>query len=273
MGDLFFEVKHGAKVSDYTRELDIKNSEGRVRYSVGDTQYLRTYFGSYPDKTMVYRFESTTDTDYSITYKSPHTKSKETFSNATYSFQGFVADNGMQFETSMKFETDGVLKYKDGEIFISGAKHITISHVAATDYKATYPIYNSNDYIAENKKVLQHIEVKSYEELRATHREDYHNLFDRVTFDLGENKKDSLATDKRLIEYAAGKADAGLEELYFQYSRYLMIVLENTGIYQVMEQIKLGGHLKMVVFMKKILLTGAILQGNLEGGMLLSLGI
>ena len=112
---------------------------------------------------------------------------------------------------------------------LSGAKHITISHVAATDYKATYPIYNSNDYIAENKKVLQHIEVKSYEELRATHREDYRNLFDRVKFDLGENKKDSLATDKRLIEYADGKADAGLEELYFQYSRYLMIAASRPG--------------------------------------------
>lgn len=229
MGDLFIEVKHKGKVTDYTRELDIENAEGRVNYTIGDVDYSRTYFGSYPAKTMVYQFESTKATEYSLAYKTPHTKSKETFSNSTYSFQGFVADNGMQFETCLKFETDGTIVFKDGKITVSGAKHVNIYHVAATDYIGSYPSYNGNNYVVANKKVLQNIEGQSYDELRASHREDYSELFNRVQLDLGENKIDTLATDARLYAYAEGKTDAGLEELYFQYSRYLMIAASRPG--------------------------------------------
>lgn len=229
MGDLFIEVKHKAEVSDYIRELDIENAEGRVSYAIGDTQYSRTYFASYPSKTMVYRFESNSPTDYTLTYKTPHIKYKESFSNATYSFQGHVADNGMQFETSLKLETDGSIEFKDGVLSATGAKYVTIYHVAATDYTTEYPSYKGNDYVAANKKVLQSIEGKSFDALRTEHRNDFSKLFDRVALDLGENKRDSIPTDARLIEYSKGIKDAGLEELYFQYSRYMMIAASRPG--------------------------------------------
>ena len=41
--------------------------------------------------------------------------------------------------------------------------------------------------------------------------------------------RDSVATDRRLQEYANGTIDPGLEELYFQYSRYLMISASRPG--------------------------------------------
>lgn len=79
MGDLFIEVEHDGEVSDYIRELDIEKAEGRVSYSIGDAHYSRTYFSNYPSKTMVYRFESNSATDYTLTYKTPHTRIKKHF--------------------------------------------------------------------------------------------------------------------------------------------------------------------------------------------------
>jgi alpha-L-fucosidase 2 len=93
MGDLFIEVKHTGEVSDYIRELDIEKAEGRVSYTIGDTQYSRTYFASYPAKSMVYRFESNSATNYLLTYKSPHIRDSESFSSSTYSFQGHGVRN------------------------------------------------------------------------------------------------------------------------------------------------------------------------------------
>ena len=195
MGDLFIEVKHEGEVSDYIRELDIENAEGLVQYTVGGAQYTRTYFASYPDQAMVYRFESAEIADYSIEFKTPHQKNRVSFSNSVYSFEGQVSDNGMQFETCLKIETDGKVEFVENELLVSGAKEITIYHVAASNYTTKYPEYKGNDYRAANIKALQNIAEKSFDELRKAHRNDYQNLYKRVQLDLGDNKRDSLLND------------------------------------------------------------------------------
>jgi len=229
MGDIFVEVHHEGEVVDYVRELDIENAEGKVSYKINDVNYSRTYFASYPSKTLVYRFEANKATDYSFRFETPHKKNSETFTNMVYYFQGEVDDNGMQFETCAKVETDGKTNFADGKMEVVGAKYLNIYHVAATDYINKYPEYKGNDYVADNKKVLQSIEGKSYEELYVAHKKDYKALYERVEFELGDNAKDSIPTDVRLVQYSKGASDFGLEELYFQFGRYMMISSSRPG--------------------------------------------
>jgi len=229
MGDFFVEVRHKGETSDYVRELDIENAEGKVSYKINDVNYSRTYFASYPAKTLVYRFEADKATDYSFNFESPHKTNSETFTNSVYSFQGEVADNGMQFETCVKVETDGTVNFEDGKIEVVGAKYLNMYHVAATDYINQYPNYKGNDFVADNKKVLQNLEGKNYKKLRKEHQEDYKNLYSRIVLELGKNSRDSLPTDVRLVEYAEGTTDLGLEELYFQFGRYMMIASSRPG--------------------------------------------
>lgn len=229
MGDFYVEVDHKGEASDYVRELDIENAEGKVSYKINDVSYNRTYFASYPAKTLVYRFEASKATNYTISFETPHIKNTETFVNSVYSFIGEVADNGMQFETCIKLETDGKVNFKDGAIEIVGAEYLNMYHVAATDYINKYPEYKGNDYQAKNKKTLQNIEGKSYEELYVAHQNDFKALYERVVLELGDNAKDSLPTDERLIQYAEGNEDLGLEELYFQFGRYMMISSSRPG--------------------------------------------
>lgn len=229
MGDFFVEVEHKGEAVGYVRELDIENAEGRVSYQVNNVNYSRTYFASYPAKTLVYRFEADKATNYAVSFNSPHKKNSETFANSIYTFQGEVADNGMQFETCLKLETDGTVNFKDGKLEVTGAAYLNMYHVAATDYINKYPEYKGNDFQADNKKVLQNIEGRSYEALYAEHQKDYKALYERVAFELGDNAKDSLSTDVRLVDYADGSTDLGLEELYFQFGRYMMIASSRPG--------------------------------------------
>ncbi|MCK5440758.1 MAG: glycoside hydrolase N-terminal domain-containing protein [Maribacter sp.] len=229
MGDLFIYVSHEGEPSNYKRELDLTNSEGKVSYEINRQKYRRTYFGSYPAKAMVYRFESDTKTNYSVEYQSPHIKEKEFFSNNRYTYQGQVEDNGMQYETSLKIDTDGKVTFKDGKLQISEAKLLTIYHVAATDYRLEYPKYSGFDFKVDNKESLVKMERQTYKEVRAVHQKDYKNLYTRVELNLDENQHDSVPTDQRLLAYSNGTIDPGLEQTYFQYSRYLMIAASRPG--------------------------------------------
>lgn len=229
MGDLFISVDDSGTPDHYKRELDLNKGEGSVSYEIGETKYKRTYFGDYPGRVMVYNFTSSSKTSYSVQLQSPHQMNSENFSDGVYFFQGEVKDNRMKFESCLKFVSDGKLDYSDGKIQITDAENLTIYQLAATDYTLKYPDYKGTDYIAENRKALDRLQGKSYEEVRKEHLNDYQGLFSRVELNLGGIHRDSVPTDKRLKEYANGTIDPGLEELYFQYSRYLMISASRKG--------------------------------------------
>lgn len=224
MGDIFIKVGHTGVVENYKRSLDISKALGNVAYSIKNENYRRTYFGNYPSNTMVYHFESSVKTDYEIRFKTPHVTVAQDYKEGVYSFEGKVADNNMPFETKLSLKlSDGKITFKDGVIYIKGAKDLVILNTSSTGYTLDYPFYKGNDYIAANKKVLQNLEGKSLADLEKEHISDYSNLFDRVSLNLGENTKSTLSTNERLIAFNNGVEDAGMESLYFQYARYLMI--------------------------------------------------
>ena len=70
----------------------------------------------------------------------------------------------------------------------------------------------------------------NYEHAGAAHEKDFHALFDRVALNLGRSSAEQIAlpTDKRKVQ-AATKVDPQLEELLFQYGRYLMISCSRPG--------------------------------------------
>ncbi len=229
MGDLFIAVETSGEPVNYQREIDLNSGEAIVSYEINSEKYKRTYFGNYPANVMVYRFESSSPTSYKIRFQSPHIRTEETFENDVYSFLGKVADNQQGFETCLKIESDGKSEFKDGELQVSNTKDLIIYHVAATDYLPDYPKYKGNDYAAANKKSLNGIAGKSYNEIRKQHLDDYQNLFQRVELELGNNNRDSIPTDRRLVALSEGTEDLGLEQVYFQYSRYMMISASRSG--------------------------------------------
>ncbi|RXJ49419.1 glycoside hydrolase family 95 protein [Gelidibacter gilvus] len=224
MGDLYIKVGHSGDVNNYKRGLDISKALGKVEYNIGKDTYKRTYFGNYPSSTMVYRLESSKKTDYEIRFETPHVMVSQNFNDGIYSFDGKVSDNGMPFETKISLKlSDGKITYKEGIIYIKGAKDVVILNTSATGYTLKYPSYSGNDYKAANNAVVQKWKSITFENLKKEHIADYSNLFDRVSLNLGERPKVDIPTNERLIAYANGSKDNALESLYFQYARYLMI--------------------------------------------------
>jgi alpha-L-fucosidase 2 len=87
---------------------------------------------------------------------------------------------------------------------------------------------------------LRRAVVKTYRRLWADHLADVHAYMDRVSLQLGSGAPSAvspvgdkaveveLPTDERLAAYAKGGSDPGLEAMYFQYGRYLLMSSSRT---------------------------------------------
>ena len=71
-----------------------------------------------------------------------------------------------------------------------------------------------------------------YDTLKADHVADHQKFFRRVSLRLGSHHDDPFAetpTDERLERVKRGETDLGLEALYFQFGRYLLIASSRPG--------------------------------------------
>ncbi|SFG37722.1 alpha-L-fucosidase 2 [Pontibacter chinhatensis] len=230
MGDLYVKPGHGeATPQNYRRELDLNTATGSVRYQIGKTKYSRLYFGNYPKGVMVYQFTSSRPEKYTITYKTPHPKDEERFENGIYTLRGHINDNKQEFETAYRIVTDGKVSYENGSVQVSGAKSVQLIHTAATDYSWDYPTYKGTDYKRIVAKRLEAVKAQSIGAILKEHTQDYTSLFNRVTLTLERSKYNEVPTNIRQHNYFEGAEDRGMEMLYFQYGRYLMISASRPG--------------------------------------------
>lgn len=229
VGDLFIQLPAKGAVQNYRRELNISDALGKVSYDAGGSHFERTYFGNYPSKAMVYKFTSSTPETYFIRFETPHAKDYEQFAKNQYTFGGHLKDNRQEFETVYRIDTDGKTAFSNGVLTVTGAKSIVLIHTVATDYVMKFPHYKGNDYKKANAATMAKVAGKNYAALLAEQQRDYHGLFDRVALTLGNATAPALPTDQRQKAYSAGQPDPRLEELYFQYGRYLMISSTRPG--------------------------------------------
>ena len=66
---------------------------------------------------------------------------------------------------------------------------------------------------------------KKYKTILKNHIADYQKYYKRVQLDLGESTAPDLPTNERLKRYAGGEEDRQLETLYFNFGRYLLLLL------------------------------------------------
>lgn len=138
-----------------------------------------------------------------------------------------IDNKGMLFEAQIKpvLPSGGVCEITDSGIHVSGTDEVYFVMSLATSYNG-YDKSPSKEGIDPAQKagdILDKAVAYDYLNLKKRHLDDYHNLFDRVKFELVSDKKQlDLPTDERIIRFAE-KADPALSALLFQYGRYLMI--------------------------------------------------
>jgi alpha-L-fucosidase 2 len=231
MGDLLVSVQNQGEISGYRRELNLNTGRGEVNYKAGEVTHNRTFLGVYPHKAMVYHFgnDAPGGTDYAVEIQTPHPVDSILFFFGILHVYGHVADNGLNFLTSVIFETDGETSFNDGKVLIKNANSLTLKHTAFTAYEHQFPHYRNPNWLSEALPALERLYDTDFQIYIDIQEEDYANLFDRVKLEIVGPSNDHLPTNNRLELYSEGQADIGLEILYFQYARYLMISSSRLG--------------------------------------------
>lgn len=237
-------------VTSYRRSLDIEDAVAEVSFEKDGTGYCRSFFVSYPDRAMVMRFSSVKPQERLVLKYVPNPRSEGTFSGEGTSilYSGRLSGNGMRFAVRLAavLPGGGSARAEDGCLVVENARDVVFILTAGTDYRMNFnpdfsdPLtYAGGNPEAETEAALEAAMKKSYDELLARHTADYQELFGRVNLDLGgaaekraassSHGAQSLDTPGRLARYRAGEKDFGLEELYFQFGRYLLISSSRQG--------------------------------------------
>jgi alpha-L-fucosidase 2 len=133
----------------------------------------------------------------------------------------------LQYTAAFHFETDGIIESTDIGVRIKKATIIEVYLNCMTNYGRDYPEYRKDvDIQEESLKKVTSASRLGYSEVRRRHLEDYQELFGRVSLWLG-GETSELPTNLLLKNYQEGKSctkeRAYLEELLYQYGRYLLI--------------------------------------------------
>lgn len=234
-----------SKITNYARRLDIDNAIATVSFNVGNAKYNRQYIASYPDSVMAWRYTSEGATQNMVfEFSSPH-KIRRISSPAEGSllYTGALEGNGMRWALRVDIKAIGegkvVADPVTGQITISGANDVVFLLSGDTDYIMNFdPDFNNpKTYVGKNPVPIVNQNINrasklSFDQLNANHLADYHNLYNRVKIDINPataTNFNNLSTPKRLAQYRNGVSDNGLEELYFQFGRYLLIASSRQG--------------------------------------------
>ncbi|WP_165040761.1 glycoside hydrolase N-terminal domain-containing protein [Dysgonomonas sp. ZJ709] len=223
-GDLKMNFKYPAgDVSDYKRELDLNNAIHTVTFRIGNTLYTREYFCSNPDDALIIRLSASKPKMLNLDLSLDMLREAViNAANNSLEFTGKVSfpkqgPGGVNFMGKIGVTTkDGKVSAANQKINIENATSVVIAFDLRTDYSNEQ---YRQDCVSTVGKALS----QSYDVLKNNHIKDYSNLYSRVDLFLGESDADKLPTDKRWEQVKAGKEDVGLDALFFQYARYLLI--------------------------------------------------
>ena len=242
-GDIYFDYKDITEknATEYQRDLDLKTAISTVSFKEDGTQYTREFFMSHDDDVLVARLEAKGSEKLNLDVRFPSKQGGKTVAegNDTLKLCGALTDNQMKYASYLTVKADnGSVTGSGDKLTVKDASAVTVYLSAATDYKNTF--YNEDkteDYYyrtgetdeALAKRVKETVDKaveKGYKEVKATHLEDYQELFNRVSLNIGQTVSEKT-TDDLLKTYKDGSASEPekrqLENMLFQYGRYLTI--------------------------------------------------
>lgn len=232
------------KATQYVRALSLDSAMATVSFTADNIAYKRTYFVSHPDQVMVMHFTADRAGSQNLQFSyAPNPVMKGSFkkdgSNGLL-YVGRLENNKMQYALRVQALTKGgKLENKNGVLKVTGADEVTFLVTADTDYKVNFApdFTDPKTYVGVNpvkttQEWMNKAEAKPYAALLQDHYTDYASLFNRVQLSLNtevEGKWDYLPTPQRLQRYRTGAPDYGLETLYYQFGRYLLIASSRPG--------------------------------------------
>lgn len=253
LGNLKILFNHPDSLENYKRTLDLSTGVVSVDYSSGDNQFHREYFVSNPDRVAVILLKGDSPASLNFTlfstsllkYKTQIQKNDlimdgvapvhaepEYIGNVPNSIVYDTTGKGMRFRMQARVITaDGNISSDNEGIHIDKASEAVIILSLSTSFNGfdKEPGLEGKDEKKIAGGFLENASVLPYNELKRRHIADFSGLFNRVAFSVSNEKASGLPIDQRLINYRDSASDPGLESLYFQFGRYLLISSSRPG--------------------------------------------
>ncbi|WP_240734661.1 glycoside hydrolase N-terminal domain-containing protein [Hymenobacter sp. UV11] len=252
LGDLLLRQPLTGAVSNYRRDLDISTATATTRFTANGVTYTREVFVTAPDQVIVIRLTASKKKalSFSLSLRNPlasklaaggrelvlrgkaRTSLVENQEAKPVVYQDDRGCNGMRYQIRLKVaRTDGRVTTADSILRVAGASEALLLVSGATSFNGfdKCPDKDGKDETKEAQRWLAGAEKYSFAQLRARHVADYQSYFNRVRLTLAGDTPPDLPTDERLTRYKAGQPDLALEELYFQFGRYLLLGSSRPG--------------------------------------------
>lgn len=238
-GDLYLNFADGgiadAATTNYVRDLDLRTGIASVNFEHGGVKYKREYFVSHPDQVAVVRLTVSEPGKLSFfanTAQDGGLKDNYQVSDAAtgrLTLTSKVSDNNLKAEMQLRLTNRGGTLVSDGaNLRVKNADEVFIVMTTGTNYANSYPSYRGEDPHERLTKRVDDAQALGFETLRQRHIADHQGLFDRVAFNVGGTVP-PVPTDQLMKEYRAGKHDLAVDQLAYQFGRYLSIAGSRTG--------------------------------------------
>lgn len=255
LGDVYIGQTFNGEATAYRRELDIQSAVARTTFRVGDATFTREYLASAPDQVVAVRITSSKAASINLSIRtSGELQHRVAASADELTVQGKAPSHvdpsylqtmelpvvyndpsgckGMRYIWKVKVKSkDGKVIATDDLIKVSEATEVLVYITAATSFNGfdKCPDSEGADEQALANKYMDGATRYDFPSLQSRHVSDYQQYFNRVSLILDGNREVNLPTDQRLLAYTRGASDTGLEALYFQFGRYLLISSSREG--------------------------------------------
>ena len=235
LGDWILNFPEHDDANNYVRQLDLDTAIVTVSYVVDNVKFTREVFASAVDNVIVLRL--TCNTPNRISFRT--TLRRESDAKTRTQKPNLVVIKGEAIargdrhpderRVGVKFcgtlmaiaeGTAATIEFTDDEMNIRRANAVTMLFAASTSFRSQNPFETCEESLRKAGK--------KYFNLRAAHVSDQRKLFRRVHLDLG-GPTSNEPTDERLKRVQEGQTDIGLDALYFQFARYLLIASSRPG--------------------------------------------
>ena len=261
MGEFYVETGlSSVGMSHYRRSLSLDSALATISFVKDKVSYRRDYFISYPHQVLVMRFTADQPGRQNLTLSyAPNPESNgsmQAIGQASLCYEARLKSNQMAYTVRITALPSGGTLQNDGQrLLIKGADEVVFLVTADTDYRMNFDpdFTDPTTYVGVNPSEttaqwMAEAQKQGYEGLLKAHLNDYQALFQRVKFELNPSANASTTANKeaaasashqtiipdyptpeRLKRYRQGESDFYLEQLYYQYGRYLLIASSRPG--------------------------------------------
>ncbi len=247
VGDLFIRFNDCKEAQDYRRELNLSNAIATIHSG----SRIQTVQASSPDSVIMVRLHDPEGIYATLWLESQQPVEKKAFGQEL-AMDGYVAytslPNYCAGKESFKFDPDRAthfrtlvhvvadnkdIKATGDSLILNGCTDATIYIANSTSFAGfdKDPVRQGNDYRAETARNINRAVASNPDAISARAAADHARFYNRVTLELGSTTDTAamLPTEKQLLRYTdLQEHNPDLEELYFNFGRYLLISCSRT---------------------------------------------